>query len=142
MSTESAASSPAVATAIAGYSHVNLLVDDLDAARRFYGDVLGFAELPRPGVSGTGGWFRVGDLQLHLSVVAAMPSAVDGGTPHIALHLPRDGFDEFVATIAARGANVTREPQSREQFGVDVRTAFCRDPAGNLVELTDVGPLD
>ncbi|HRE03170.1 MAG TPA: VOC family protein, partial [Ilumatobacteraceae bacterium] len=54
---------------ITGCNHVNLLVDDLAAAEHFYGTVLGFEALPRPGISGTGAWFRIGTLQLHLSVV-------------------------------------------------------------------------
>ena len=33
---------------IAGYAHVALVVDDLDAARRFWIDLLGLAEIPRP----------------------------------------------------------------------------------------------
>lgn len=126
---------------ISGFSHVNLLVTDLDAARHFYTDILGFPELPRPGVGGTGAWFRVGDLQLHLSEVAEMPAKVAGGAMHIAMYLKSEDFDERVHSIEERGGVLARGPQSREDFGVPVRTAFINDPAGNLVELTDVGPL-
>jgi len=31
---------------------------------------------------------------------------------------------------------------AREDFGVPVRAAFCKDPSGNVIELTDVPPLD
>ncbi len=126
---------------ISGFSHVNLLVTDLVAARHFYADILGLPELPRPGVSGKGAWFRVGDLQLHLSEVAEMPGKVAGGAAHIAMYLLSDDFDERVHSIEERGGTLARSPQSREDFGVRVRTAFINDPSGNLVELTDVGPL-
>jgi catechol 2,3-dioxygenase-like lactoylglutathione lyase family enzyme len=129
------------AAPVLGFSHVNLLVDDLDAARAFYGHALSLDELPRPGIGGSGAWFRIGDLQLHLSAVDAMPTGAATSASHIALHLPSDAFDECVGAIEARGATLTRGPQSREQLGVPVRTAFCRDPAGNLIELTDAGPL-
>ncbi len=33
------------------------------------------------------------------------------------------------------------EPSERVDFGTTVRAAFVSDPAGNVVELTDVGPL-
>lgn len=129
------------AAPVLGLNHVNLLVDDLEAARSFYGHALGLNELERPSVDGSGAWYRIGSAQLHLSAVDAMPSGSSTSVSHIALHLPADTFDECVAAIHARGANITRGPQSREQLGVSVRTAFCRDPAGNLIELTDVGSV-
>lgn len=41
-----------------------------DAARAFYGEVLGFVELPKPGslVDRGGVWFRTGNLDLHVGV--------------------------------------------------------------------------
>jgi hypothetical protein len=32
-------------------------------------------------------------------------------------------------------------PSERADFGTRVRAAFISDPAGNVIELTDVGPL-
>mgnify|MGYP001108776337 CR=1 FL=1 len=49
-------------------------------------------------------------------------------------------FDGVVEAMVARGLALTRQPQAREQLGVAVRTAFCRDPSGNLIELTDLLP--
>ncbi len=46
--------------------HVSLPVSDIDAARHFYGTVLGFPELLRPNFSFRGAWYRVGDRDLHL----------------------------------------------------------------------------
>lgn len=143
-SSQHSTAEPSVAAipVVLGFSHVNLLVDDLEAARQFYGHALDLEELPRPGVGGTGAWFRIGNLQLHLSLIDAMPEEAVGATAHIALHLPSETFAATVAGIEMRGVTLTRGPQTREQFGVPVQTAFCRDPSGNLIELTDVGPLD
>lgn len=127
---------------IRGYSHVNLLVDDLDAARTFYTEVLGFEELERPAVSGQGAWFRVGNLQLHLSVVGTMPPTPAEGAPHIALHVPTSSFEDTVRSLDEAGAPMRRGASSRIDLGQEVWTAFVTDPAGNLIELTDVGPLD
>jgi catechol 2,3-dioxygenase-like lactoylglutathione lyase family enzyme len=113
---------------IRGYSHANIVVTDIDAAHDFYIEKLGFEVLPRPDFGGfEGAWYRVGDLQLHLSVVKEMPD-LKGGFPHLAVYVPRESFD---ATVEAQ----------REDFGVPVKAAFCTDPDGNVVELTDVGPL-
>ena len=35
----------------------------------------------------------------------------------------------------------SQRPSTRVDFGVPVQAAFLADPAGNVVELTDVGPL-
>lgn len=126
---------------IRGYSHINLLVDDLDAARFFYTEMLGFEELERPAVSGQGAWFRVGDLQLHLSVVSTMPPAPAEGAPHIALHVPTSTFEDTVRALDEAGAAMRRGATSRIDLGQEVWTAFVTDPAGNLIELTDMGPV-
>jgi glyoxylase I family protein len=51
-----------------GLHHISLAVRDLQQARRFYTDVLGFHEIVRPPFDSTGVWYAVGDQQLHLIV--------------------------------------------------------------------------
>ena len=47
--------------------HVGLNVSDLEKSRRFYRDVIGLKEIPRPGFDFPGAWFRIGQHQeLHL----------------------------------------------------------------------------
>ncbi len=46
--------------------HVTLPVADLDRSRRFYGQVLGLREIPRPPFDFPGCWFELGNRQLHL----------------------------------------------------------------------------
>ena len=45
---------------LTGYTHVAISVTDLEAARAFYIDGLGFEELPRPNFGVDGMWLRVG----------------------------------------------------------------------------------
>jgi catechol 2,3-dioxygenase-like lactoylglutathione lyase family enzyme len=126
---------------IRGYSHANILVTNMKASHDFYIDKLGFEVLPRPDFGGfEGGWYRVGDLQLHLSVVKEMPD-LKGGFPHLAVYVPRESFDDTVEALKARGVPFVMDTMQREDFGVPVKAAFCKDPDGNVVELTDVGPL-
>lgn len=132
----------ALADAISGYTHVNILVTDLDAAHDFYINKLGFSVLPRPDFgSFEGAWYRIGPLQLHLSVVKEMPD-LKGGFPHMAFHIPAELFDSTVDALKSGGVNFISDTMSREDFGVPVRAAFCHDPSGNAIEFTDVGPLD
>jgi len=130
------------AQTIAGYAHVNIGVTDLDAANEFYGGTLGLELLPRPDFGTFGGsWFRLGAAQLHLSVVERMPDW-NSGAPHFALYVPTDDFLTTVDKLQAAGVEFTSPPRTREDFGVPVQAAFCRDPDGNLIELTDVAPFD
>ena len=126
---------------ISGYSHINILVDDLDAAHAFYIDTLGFEVLPRPDFgSFLGAWYRVGQIQLHLSVVGEMPD-LKGGFPHLAFYIASDVFDATVDSLKSKGVTFLGDAMIREDFGVPVRAIFCKDPSGNSIEFTDVGPF-
>ena len=128
----------AATTTFAGFSHVAVMVDDLDAALTFYCDVLGFEVLPRPEEFGAGAWLQVGAGQLHIGVVDQMPEK--RGFPHFALHVPADVYDTTMDAIAEAGIPFMMGPSAREDFGRPVRAAFIQDPAGNAIELTDVDP--
>jgi catechol 2,3-dioxygenase-like lactoylglutathione lyase family enzyme len=130
----------APAITVAGYSHVAVMVDDLDAALAFYRDTLGFSVLPRPdfGPRAEGAWLQPGTAQLHLGIVAEMGER--SGFPHLALHIPTGAWDETMAGIEARGIPFLLPPSERLDFGTPVRAAFIQDPAGNVIELTDVDP--
>lgn len=130
----------APAVTIAGYSHVAVMVDDLDAAIEFYRDVLGFAMLPRPdfGPGTEGAWLQLGSAQVHLGTVEAMGPR--SGFPHMAMHVPAAAWDSTMQELEARGVVFVMPPSAREDFGKPVRAAFISDPAGNMIELTDVDP--
>jgi catechol 2,3-dioxygenase-like lactoylglutathione lyase family enzyme len=129
-----------MAATVSGYSHVAISVTDLDAARDFYCDVLGFEELPRPDFGFPGLWLRVGSLQLHLGVAEEPPSP-GPGFPHFALYVPSEQFDATIDAVRAAGVKMLGEPSTRVDFGTTVHAAFITDPSGNVIELTDVGPL-
>jgi catechol 2,3-dioxygenase-like lactoylglutathione lyase family enzyme len=130
----------APAITIAGYSHVAVMVDDLDAAIGFYRDTLGFSMLPRPdfGPGTEGAWLQLGTAQVHLGTVEELGPR--SGFPHMAMHVPTDAWDSTMGELEARGVPFLMGPNTREDFGRPVRAAFIRDPAGNVIELTDVDP--
>jgi glyoxylase I family protein len=129
-----------VTTAFTGFSHVTVVVDDLDRAVTFYGEVFGFVALPRPDELGPGAWLQLGTAQLHLVVVETL-GPPPPGLPHFALHVPADSWDATIAAVESHGVPFVRRPRSREDFGRRVRAAFVEDPAGNVIELTDVPPV-
>jgi catechol 2,3-dioxygenase-like lactoylglutathione lyase family enzyme len=126
---------------ISGFAHVAIAVASLAEARRFYCGILGLDEVPRPDLGIDGMWLRVGDLQLHFIETDVMP--VPGpGFPHFALHIPDEVWTDKLNELVGAGIVFLMGPSERVDFGVRVRAAFITDPAGNVVELTDAGPLN
>jgi extradiol dioxygenase family protein len=120
--------------------HLAVPVDDLAAARRFYGDVLG---CPRGRSSDT--WIdwdlRGHQFVTHLVEQGERRSAsnpVDGHdvpVPHFGLLLAVEDFHVLAERLRAAGTTFVIEPYLRfaglpgEQW-----TMFLRDPAGNALE--------
>ncbi|MGH9313473.1 MAG: VOC family protein [Vicinamibacterales bacterium] len=50
------------------FHHTSLPSSDIDRSKRFYAEVLGLKELPRPPFNFPGAWYQVGDRTLHLIV--------------------------------------------------------------------------
>jgi catechol 2,3-dioxygenase-like lactoylglutathione lyase family enzyme len=116
---------------VVGIDHVQLPIPrgGEEAARRFYGGVLGFTEVPKPEpMRARGGlWFQAGPVGIHLGVEDDMrPSA----KTHPALVVR--GLDDYVARLAAAGC---------EWRGSDevpgTRRGHTRDPFGNRIELIE-----
>jgi catechol 2,3-dioxygenase-like lactoylglutathione lyase family enzyme len=100
------------------------------AARAFYGDLLGLQEREVPPKLDANElvWFRVGgDLELHLFESAETPPVGQ----HFCLRLEEGGLDDLRASLEDAGVQVddTTEIVGRPRF-------MCRDPFGNRVELT------
>ena len=125
---------------VTGYSHIGVGTTNVEASRRFYCDLFGFEELPRPDFGFDGMWLRVGSLQLHFIAADELP-APGPGFAHFALHVPTDRFMETIESLREAGVEFFIEPRSRVDFGTTVWAAFVKDPSGNVVELTDVGPI-
>jgi len=119
--------------------HLALPVDDLDAARQFYGHTLGCA----PGRSADTwiDWdFRGHQIVTHLSSVAneRIHNPVDGHdvpVPHFGLILEIDEFHELAERLRAAGTTFVIEPYVRFAGSVGEQwTMFFYDPAGNALE--------
>ena len=124
--------------AVAGYSHVAICVSNVEESRHFYGEQLGLATVNRPDFGFPGEWYVVGTLQLHLMQRENDAGAGEGIGPHFALYIPREDFHSEVERLREAGVEVMVEPNHREID--DIWAAFCKDPDGNIIELTDMGP--
>jgi catechol 2,3-dioxygenase-like lactoylglutathione lyase family enzyme len=98
-----------------------------EAARRFYGGLLGMDELPKPpGLRRRGGcWFRAGDQELHVGVEQPFRPARKA---HPGLIV--ESLDALRARLGAAGVGF----EDDDAIGGTVRL-FVHDPFGNRLEL-------
>jgi len=98
-------------------------------ARRFYTDLLGLREIPKPAPLRAGGgvWFQIGDLQLHLGVE-------DDFRPARKAHVAFEVAD--LAAISTRCVAAGHIPRPNTVVG-GLRRCFLDDPFGNRLELME-----
>ncbi|HVB05156.1 MAG TPA: VOC family protein [Acidimicrobiales bacterium] len=126
-STDAAVRPPTLRTA--GVHHVSINVKDVGEAIRFYTEVLGLPlRTDRPDFAFGGAWIDVGDQQLHL-IEGEVPEARG---QHFAFAV--EDLDAAVAGLRVAGIEITdpRPVGPRRQ-------SFFSDPAGNYLELLEVG---
>ncbi len=124
-----------------GIQHVALIVGDLDASQRFYGEQLGMEELERPtNFTFSGAWYRAGGQEIHL--IAAHdttcepgwkdpgPGAQAGLAVHLAFEV--DDLDAERERLQSLGIGLFAGPLER---GDGVVQFYVRDPDLHLVEL-------
>jgi catechol 2,3-dioxygenase-like lactoylglutathione lyase family enzyme len=116
---------------VSGISELVLEVSDLEAARRFYRDVLGFEEtLYGEGAEGRY-WYLVGDtarLGLWTEQVG-LAGGRGGAHVHYAFNVADDEIDRLWERIESAGADV----EGPIQLGPG-RAIYVTDPDGNVVE--------
>ena len=104
---------------------MSINVGDVDAAVRFYTEVLGLtARGDRPDFGIGGAWLDAGPQQLHL-IEAEVPA---NKGQHLALRV--EDLDAVIAELRGRSVEVS----DASPVGTG-RQAFLNDPSGNLVEL-------
>ena len=99
-------------------------------ARRFYGELLGLRELPKPDALQRGGgvWFAAGGQELHVGVTDDFAPARKA---HPGLRVGSDAaLDELAGALTTAGAAVAWDDRiaGRRRF-------FTSDPWGNRIEL-------
>jgi catechol 2,3-dioxygenase-like lactoylglutathione lyase family enzyme len=123
--------------------HVALPCSDLERSRRFYQEVFGLVEIPRPALPVTGAWFRLSDRQ-ELHLVVGDPQATFRGTKgmdandiHFAVRVK--DYREALETLRAKGY---REDLNHDDL-MGIRTStrvgylqiYLLDPDRNIIEI-------
>jgi catechol 2,3-dioxygenase-like lactoylglutathione lyase family enzyme len=120
---------------IKGLDHVQLAAPPgcEPAARRFFGDLLGLAEIekPEPLRARGGAWFALGNQQLHIGVEEEFAPALKA---HPALRVAAGELDALAERLSAAGS-----PVSWDDALAGVRRFYTADPWGNRIELLATG---
>jgi catechol 2,3-dioxygenase-like lactoylglutathione lyase family enzyme len=130
------------APALSGVLEAALYVDDLDAAERFYGALLGLERILR--VEGRHVFFRAGETVVlcfiaeatqHPPAEGALPVPPHGaqGPGHLCFAAPPEGLDALRAHLEAAGLAI----EADFHWPHGPRSIYVRDPAGNSVEFAD-----
>ena len=127
--------------------HLAFPVDDLEAARAFYGGVMGCSEGRSSKV-----WidfdFFGHQLSCHLgkpfdSAPTGKVGAHDVPMPHFGAVLPMSDWRALADRLEAEGVDFVLEPQVRfEGEPGEQSTMFFMDPAGNPIEIKGMADLD
>ena len=114
---------------LTGIDHVQLAAPPACEAegRRFYGDLLGLPEVPKPAplLARGGVWFACGSQQVHVGVEQEFSPARKA---HPAFHVR--GYDALVGRLRAAGVEVADDGSLP-----GVRRCHLHDPFGNRLEL-------
>jgi len=96
-------------------------VADVDAAARYYTQVLGFVESFR---MGTYAGLKIGECEIHVTLPGDFDRPVGGGTAYVIC----DEVDRYFAAIKGAGARPKTDPVDR-MYGM--RDFVVHDPDGN-----------
>ena len=107
--------------------HVAVNVADVQEARRFYVELLGLPEMPRPDFGFPGVWLDAGEQELHLLQSDESPAHGQ----HFAFEV--EDIEATLSDLATRGV----KPVGRLDIPGAGRQAFIRDPFGNMIELNE-----
>ncbi|MFC0187797.1 VOC family protein [Fictibacillus aquaticus] len=117
-----------------GIHHVSLLVRNINAAKEFYEEVLGFTmSQERPAFDFPGAWYDIGNTQLHLIVhekgTARRETAdIDSRDGHFAVRV--NDMAALILRLEEYGVSFKNKPRNKTPW----HQVFVSDPDGNLIE--------
>lgn len=123
---------------VTSFDHVTIICADLEATRRFYVELLGMKEVPRPAFKFPGLWFQLGNVQIHATAQSAEAGragwAKDGTIVSRRHHIAFAVHDvaEAVKVVEAHGVPIASPLQQRPD---GFKQLYVYDPDGHVVEL-------
>jgi catechol 2,3-dioxygenase-like lactoylglutathione lyase family enzyme len=111
------------------HAQITVAADDVDATLAFYEKVLGLERIPKSN-SRTGGWFAVGDRQLHVGAEASATRELNGASKrHVCFRV--EDVDAAERRLRAAGVAIIADEDPAPGW----KRFYIRDPGGNRVEI-------
>jgi glyoxylase I family protein len=117
-----------------GIHHVSILVKDIEQAKHFYGEVLGFEESPdRPDFDFSGAWYQVGLTQVHLieyeeGRTFRGTTVIDSRDGHFAIRVK--DIEAFISRMEEKKVDILNKPENKTEW----HQVYISDPDGNVIE--------
>jgi catechol 2,3-dioxygenase-like lactoylglutathione lyase family enzyme len=114
--------------------HISFAVSDLERSRRFYQEILGLEEIPRPDFGIPGVWYRAGGSEVHLigapegADLGTRPGSLNPLANHQAFRI--EDYRKALEFLRSRNVEVL---ETRPDLG----QMWIRDPDGNIIELIE-----
>lgn len=110
------------------FSWAELMTTDVEAAKRFYGELFGWSmkDMPMEGISYT--VVRAGGREI--GGIMSMPPGAQGMPPTWGNYVTVDDVDETVRKVVELGGSVVAEPRDIPDVG---RFCVIRDPQGAFI---------
>ena len=119
---------------ITALHHVNVTVSAAleNAAKQFYGSVLGLKQIAKPATSRqSGAWYEIGNAQLHLSVEDEEPLL---SSRHVCFTV--SDLAKAEQKFREAGVEIVADPRPNP----DTPRFYVRDPGGNQLEIAQFFP--
>ena len=113
--------------------HVSISVTDIEKAKNFYSNILGFQEISRPDFHFGGAWYDLGGQQLHLIVCPESETLrsraeIEPKAGHFAVRVKN--FEKTADFLKQQEVPIKEKRESVSGFA----QIFCVDPDNNLIE--------
>lgn len=132
---------------LTSFNHIAREVLNLDRSKRFYMDILGFREIPRPPFDCNGVWLLGYGLNLHLVTTSVPEERYNvklARIQHFSSALPRVDHIAFITSDVDKVKEVLDKEKVfydyRVLSDVGIRQVFMFDPDGNVVEISNCAP--
>jgi catechol 2,3-dioxygenase-like lactoylglutathione lyase family enzyme len=123
----------------AGLRHLALNARNLDAMKRFYIDVLGFAVEWEPDSDNIYLSSGIDNLALHGSTSLTTGRESQGALDHLGLIVrSAEDVDKWAAFLESRGVTLDAKPKTHRD---GARSCYFRDPDGNKVQIIHHPPI-
>jgi catechol 2,3-dioxygenase-like lactoylglutathione lyase family enzyme len=131
-----------------GLRHLALNARDLDAMKRFYVELLGFAVEWEPDADNVYLSSGIDNLALHRVLMKAGSSPASGSSPatgsspaldHLGLIVrAADDVDRWAAFLESRGVTIDAKPRTHRD---GARSCYFKDPDGNSIQIIHHPPI-